>query len=346
MNKDKEIGYIKYDSRLKQRARVNRQNETKAEKYIWENLLRWKKLMWYKFTRQKMISFFIADFYCSELKLVIEIDWKIHDNRMEYDSERSIEFEKLWINIIRFSNEEILNNLDLVKIKLQKYISPLTRGDAWKAEGFSKNILITGVSKWIWNYLLEWLKQENNIIWISRTKLEEKWIKHLNIDLTKFEDFNKIVNCLKNNDKNLDVVIINAWVGHFGKYEEWIDEKYKEIINLNLLSPILLIKELEPFLEAKAKIIFIWSIIWKKFMKYAAVYQASKFGLRWFAWALKNELKWKKIHIINPRIVDTNFHKEAEIAINTIWRETKKKDILQIVKKILLWVENRFEIDL
>ena len=209
-----------------------------------------------------------------------------------------------------------------------------------------KNILITWASKWIWNYLLNWLKNENNIIWISRTKIEENILKSFNIDLTIFKDFNKIVNYLEHNNLNLDVVVINAWIWHFGKNGQGDSKKYEEIINLNLLSPILLLKELEPYLQKKAKIIFIWSIIWKKFMKYWAVYQASKFGLRWFAWALKNELKWKHIHIINPKIVDTSFHDNAEIDVSMDWRETKKKDILQIVEKVLKWEENRFEIDL
>ncbi len=209
-----------------------------------------------------------------------------------------------------------------------------------------KNILITWTSKWIWKYLLEELKEKNEIIGISRTKIEEKGFTHFNIDLTNSSLFNKIVNYLEQNGKKIDVLIINAWVGHFWKYEQWDSEKYKEIINLNLLSPILFIKELEPYLEDKAKIIFLWSIISKKFMKYWAVYQASKFGLRWFAGALKNELKWKGIHIINPRIVDTSFHDKSEINIETNWRKTSLKDILKTIKELIYWNEKRFEIDL
>jgi short-subunit dehydrogenase len=209
-----------------------------------------------------------------------------------------------------------------------------------------KNILITWTSKWIWKYLVNDLKSEYEIIWISRSKSEEIGFKQINIDLTNPSFFNNIINYFEQSDKKLDVVIINAWVGHFGKYEEWCSEKYKEIINLNLLSPILLIKELEPYLNNKAKIIFIGSIISKKFMKYGAVYQASKFGLRWFAWALKNEIKWKWVHIINPRIVDTTFHDKAKIDIEMWNRETKLEDISETIKWIINWKENRFEIDL
>lgn len=210
-----------------------------------------------------------------------------------------------------------------------------------------KNILITWTSKWIGNYLLKTLKENNNVIWISRTKSSDLGFKEFNIDLTNSKVFNNIVNYLEQSKIKLDVVIINAWVWHFWKYENWSSEKYEQIINLNLLSPILLIKELQPFLNNKAKIIFIWSIISKKFMKYGAVYQASKFGLRWFAWALKNEMKGKWIYIINPRIVETTFHDESEIVIDFANDKITSLDIIwETVNNIISWTENRFEIDL
>jgi short-subunit dehydrogenase len=210
-----------------------------------------------------------------------------------------------------------------------------------------KNILITGTSKWIWNYLLNELKFDNQIIGISRTKNWWTWFNEINIDLTHTSSFENIVKYLEYSNIKLDCVIINAWVWHFWKYENWTNEKYIEIISLNLLSPILLIKELEPYLNQKAKIIFIWSVISKKFMKYGAVYQASKFGLRWFSWALKNEMKGKWIHIINPRIVETSFHDKSEIELNFDHDKiTTFESIWEVVKNILLGYEKRFEIDL
>lgn len=210
-----------------------------------------------------------------------------------------------------------------------------------------KNILITWVSRWIWNYLLNELNDENEIIWISRTKISDNNFKQININLTNFELFEKVINYLEQSKTKLDVIIINAWIGHFWEFKKWNTQKYEEIINLNLLSPILLIKELELFLNDKAKIIFIWSIISKKFMKYWAVYQASKFGLRWFAWALKNEMKWTWIHIINPKIVETTFHNKSEIEID-FWKDkiTSFESIWEVVKNIINWNEKRFEIDL
>lgn len=192
-----------------------------------------------------------------------------------------------------------------------------------------KNILITGNSRWIWKYLSYNLMQDNNILWFSR----ENWY-----DLTKKEDIEKI-----QIDWILDIVVLNAWVWEFWKFEDnWI-ESYENIINLNLLWNIRILKKIENNININTKIIFIWSIISKKFMKYASVYQASKFGLRWFAWWLKGE--WKKVFLINPKIVDTGFH-DNKIKLDKRFTETKLEDILEVVENIIEWNEKRFEIDL
>ena len=110
-----EIKYIKYDSRLKQRASDLRKNQTLPEKLLWEKL-RNKQFYWYKFIRQKMLWFFIADFYCSKLKLVIEIDWDSHytENALVYDEERSQILKWLWLKIIRYTNDKIMKNIEWV----------------------------------------------------------------------------------------------------------------------------------------------------------------------------------------------------------------------------------------
>lgn len=116
--------YIKYDNRLKDRARELRKNQTKAEKYIWDKILKNKQFFWYKFTRQKMLEFFIADFYCSELKLIIEIDWDTHftDQWKAYDIERSQILEWLWLRVIRFTNKEVFEDINWVFEILKKEI--------------------------------------------------------------------------------------------------------------------------------------------------------------------------------------------------------------------------------
>ncbi len=97
-------------------------------------------------------------------------------------------------------------------------------------------------------------------------------------------------------------------------------------------------------MKEDAKIIFIGSIISKKFLPNGAVYGASKFGLRGFAGILNKELK-NKVHIINPRILQTDFHTDSTVEIpkNQI---TSFEDILQVVHDIFSKTEQRFEIDL
>lgn len=69
-------------------------------------------------------------FIYSELKLVIEIDWDIHytDEAIWYDEERTIELNKLWLEVIRYTNYEVLNNIDWVSedLKMRLDINPLS----------------------------------------------------------------------------------------------------------------------------------------------------------------------------------------------------------------------------
>lgn len=105
--------YIRYNSANKNRARENRAPMTKAEKRIRFWVLK-ERPLWCKFIRQKMIGFFILDFYCSRLLLGIEIDGSSHDNRQEYDRRRTEKLKHMWIKIIRYKNEDVYYNLDYV----------------------------------------------------------------------------------------------------------------------------------------------------------------------------------------------------------------------------------------
>jgi len=194
------------------------------------------------------------------------------------------------------------------------------------------NIFITWTSKWIWKYLKDHLENE--------TIFEIKWRQQC--DLSDFQQLKQFLDKLIPENLLLDVLILNAGFGLFWKFEEFQFEDYQKLINTNLLANIVILKFLEKHLHSKTKIIFIGSIISKKFMKYAAVYQASKFWLRWFAWWLKQE--WKKVFLINPKIVDTNFHK-WKVDVKK-YPSTRVEDILDVVKNIINWEEKRFEIDL
>ena len=117
-------------------AREMRRNPTETEKLLW-NILRKFRLKGYIFRRQHPIDIFIADFYCHKLKLIVEVDGPIHEDEqaMEYDDGRSAELEKYGIKIIRFTNDQVLQDQDAIVNHINKFIlsspspSPLGEGD-------------------------------------------------------------------------------------------------------------------------------------------------------------------------------------------------------------------------
>jgi very-short-patch-repair endonuclease len=100
-----------------------RNNQTPEEKLLWK-LLRRRSFNGYKFLRQHpviyredkgWVDFFIADFYCNKLKMIIELDGKIHETWKEYDKERDDKLNSKGILVIRIKNEmtENLSNLEV-----------------------------------------------------------------------------------------------------------------------------------------------------------------------------------------------------------------------------------------
>lgn len=119
-------------------ARKFRKNLTEAEENLWE-ILRWKKINWIKFRRQHPFWRYIADFYSDEAKLVVELDWKIHEKTKEYDELRDEIISKYWVKILRIKNEEIEQNLEEVLLKILEFLPPLGEGQRMGEEG-KKNI--------------------------------------------------------------------------------------------------------------------------------------------------------------------------------------------------------------
>ena len=109
------IPYIPYDKNLVSRARELRKEMTEAEKVFWDKILKNKKLAHFKFTRQKPLDYFIVDFFCAKLGLAIEIDGEIHSFQKARDKERDNVLEqKFGLKIVRYKNEEVLNNTEKV----------------------------------------------------------------------------------------------------------------------------------------------------------------------------------------------------------------------------------------
>ena len=96
-----------------QRAKQLRRNMTPEEKIIWQHL-RANRLRGFHFRRQQIIDGFIADFYCHATALVIEIDGRIHQTQVEYDTERDKVLSARGLRLLRIKNEEINDNIDKV----------------------------------------------------------------------------------------------------------------------------------------------------------------------------------------------------------------------------------------
>lgn len=89
-----------------------RENMTETEKILWNKLN--KNQLGIRIKSQHPIDIFIVDFYCHAYKLVIEIDGEIHKIQRDYDEGRTADLEKLGLKVIRFKNEDILNNIEKV----------------------------------------------------------------------------------------------------------------------------------------------------------------------------------------------------------------------------------------
>src|SRR3989338_6220108 len=110
---------LSYNKNLKQLSRNLRKNMTDAEKAVWSNI-RGKQLKRYQFYRQKIIGNYIVDFYCPKSKLVIEVDGGQHYSAKgkEKDKRRDDYMTREEITVLRFSDREVLGNLDAVLEKI------------------------------------------------------------------------------------------------------------------------------------------------------------------------------------------------------------------------------------
>lgn len=90
---------------------------TECEKTLWDKISR-KQVNGLKFRRQFPIGGYIVDFYNHEKKLIIEIDGSIHNQQKEYDKNRDTYLEASGFSIIRFTNDEVINNINMVIDKI------------------------------------------------------------------------------------------------------------------------------------------------------------------------------------------------------------------------------------
>ena len=114
---------IPYNPKLKELARDLRNNSTKAEIILWLKL-KSKQMYGYDFHRQKPIDNYILDFFCQELMLVIEVDGYSHGIVEVYDKDivKEEKMNYLGIGILRFTDDQILRDMDNVLRAIESYI--------------------------------------------------------------------------------------------------------------------------------------------------------------------------------------------------------------------------------
>jgi very-short-patch-repair endonuclease len=120
------------DEIAKTTARVLRKKSTPGEQIFWEQV-RNRKLMGIKFLRQHPIEFeyygckrfIVADFYCHEARLIIELDGNSHIAKQKQDELRDLVCNTLDLRVIRFTEAEIKRDVKTVIQKLVKELSPL-----------------------------------------------------------------------------------------------------------------------------------------------------------------------------------------------------------------------------
>jgi very-short-patch-repair endonuclease len=120
---------IYYDPKLKELSRELRKSGNLSEVLLWEQL-KARKMKGYQFMRQKPIGNYIVDFFCSKLKLVIEIDGESHSQKLEKDRLRQQKLESLGLSFLRFYDLDVKNDLNgvirVIELWIDEYESKTT----------------------------------------------------------------------------------------------------------------------------------------------------------------------------------------------------------------------------
>ena len=112
---------LSYNPILKDLAKELRNNSTLSEVLLWRHL-KSRQMSGYDFDRQKPIDNFIVDFFCNELMLAIEIDGETHNYKISRDRERQKWVEGLGVRFLRFTDEEVKQNIEGVVAVIERWI--------------------------------------------------------------------------------------------------------------------------------------------------------------------------------------------------------------------------------
>ncbi|OGS20289.1 MAG: hypothetical protein A2252_12075 [Elusimicrobia bacterium RIFOXYA2_FULL_39_19] len=125
-------GNLKFSGLINE-ARKLREKQTPAEDIFWE-LVRNKKFLELKFRRQHQVGEYIVDFYSHEVKLVVEFDGEVHNTfeQQKHDSKRDKYLSSVGCSVLRFKNEELLNQPEMV---FEKILSQINQNPSLSGRG-------------------------------------------------------------------------------------------------------------------------------------------------------------------------------------------------------------------
>ena len=121
----KDYEYTGYNKNLKENARNLRKSMTDQERHLWFCFLRNYPV---KFVRQRPIGSYIADFYCSKAKLIIELDGSQHysEEGKRHDDNRTYVINQLGVHVLRFSNYDVDENFEGVCFEIDRFVKEHT----------------------------------------------------------------------------------------------------------------------------------------------------------------------------------------------------------------------------
>ncbi len=180
----------------------------------------------------------------------------------------------------------------------------------------NRTALVTGASRGIGQAIAKKLLDEScRVIGVGRdfTRADHNHTSFtpVTLDLSRLEQLPEQFSGLRCDNPDIDAIVCNAGYGRFGSLEEFSPEQIQQMIDLNLTSQILLIREFLPSFKTRGygDIILMGSEAALSGGKRGAVYSATKFALRGLAQSLREECSGSgvRVGIINPGMVDTDF---------------------------------------
>lgn len=187
--------------------------------------------------------------------------------------------------------------------------------DQMQASQFLKSAIVSGASRGIGSAIAKaFVARGCQVHALSRRtnpRLDHELVRWHSIDL---RELNQIENLHKRIEDNVDTLVLNAGIGRFGGLEQFSTTQIRELVDLNLTSNLLLVKEFLPMFKRQGggDIVIIGSESGIQGGKSGSVYCATKFALRGFAQSLRADCSNANIRVVlvSPGPVDSNFFDE------------------------------------